>query len=129
MKKELYERYKNLKESLEELAKHQADKELKLMILNNDKLYQKAYAETFFRGLLLNISGTGLYTVHLLHQYRKVELLLEQGISNIAFYDTLDQKSIFLILLGGAFITKAVRDFVDLNCYQKDIERTKKKIL
>lgn len=129
MKKELYERYKNLKESLEELAKHQADKELKLMILNNDKLYQKAYAETFFRGLLLNISGTGLYTVHLLHQYRKVELLLEQGISNIAFYDTFDQKSIFLILLGGAFITKAVRDFVDLNCYQKDIERTKKKIL
>ena len=129
MKKELYERYKNLKESLEELAKHQANKELKLMILNNDKLYQKAYAETFFRGLLLNISGTGLYTVHLLHQYRKVELLLEQGISNIAFYDTLDQKSIFLILLGGAFITKAVRDFVDLNCYQKDIERTKKKIL
>ena len=129
MKKELYERYKNLKESLEELAKHQADKELKLMILNNDKLYQKAYAETFFRGLLLNISGTGLYTLHLLHQYRKVELLLEQGISNIAFYDTLDQKSIFLILLGGALITKAVRDFVDLNCYQKDIERTKKKIL
>ena len=129
MKKELYERYKNLKESLEELAKHQANKELKLMILNNDKLYQKAYAETFFRGLLLNISGTGLYTLHLLHQYRKVELLLEQGISNIAFYDTLDQKSIFLILLGGAFITKAVRDFVDLNCYQKDIERTKKKIL
>lgn len=129
MKKELYERYKNLKESLEELAKHQADKELKLMILNNDKLYQKAYAETFFRGLLLNISGTGLYTVHLLHQYRKVELLLEQGISNIAFYDTFDQKSIFLILLGGALITKAVRDFVDLNCYQKDIERTKKKIL
>ena len=129
MKKELYERYKNLKESLEELAKHQANKELKLMILNNDKLYQKAYAETFFRGLLLNISGTGLYTVHLLHQYRKVELLLEQGISNIAFYDTFDQKSIFLILLGGALITKAVRDFVDLNCYQKDIERTKKKIL
>ena len=129
MKKELYERYKNLKESLEELAKHQADKELKLMILNNDKLYQKAYAETFFRGLLLNISGTGLYTVHLLHQYRKVELLLEQGISNFAFYDTFDQKSIFLILLGGALITKAVRDFVDLNCYQKDIERTKKKIL
>lgn len=129
MKKELYERYKNLKESLEELAKHQANKELKLMILNNDKLYQKAYAETFFRGLLLNISGTGLYTLHLLHQYRKVELLLEQGISNIAFYDTLDQKSIFLILLGGALITKAVRDFVDLNCYQKDIERTKKKIL
>ena len=129
MKKELYERYKNLKESLEELAKHQADKELKLMILNNDKLYQKAYAETFFRGLLLNISGTGLYTLHLLHQYRKVELLLEQGISNIAFYDTFDQKSIFLILLGGALITKAVRDFVDLNCYQKDIERTKKKIL
>ena len=129
MKKELYERYKNLKESLEELAKHQANKELKLMILNNDKLYQKAYAETFFRGLLLNISGTGLYTVHLLHQYRKVELLLEQGISNIAFYDTLDQKSIFLILLRGALITKAVRDFVDLNCYQKDIERTKKKIL
>ena len=129
MKKELYERYKNLKESLEELAKHQANKELKLMILNNDKLYQKAYAETFFRGLLLNISGTGLYTLHLLHQYRKVELLLEQGISNIAFYDTLDQKSIFLILLGGTFITKAVRDFVDLNCYQKDIERTKKKIL
>lgn len=129
MKKELYERYKNLKESLEELAKHQADKELKLMILNNDKLYQKAYAETFFRGLLLNISGTGLYTVHLLHQYRKVELLLEQGISNIAFYDTFDQKSIFLILLGGALITKEIRDFVDLNCYQKDIERTKKKIL
>ena len=129
MKKELYERYKNLKESLEELSKHQADKELKLMILNNDKLYQKAYAETFFRGLLLNISGTGLYTLHLLHQYRKVELLLEQGISNIAFYDTFDQKSIFLILLGGALITKAVRDFVDLNCYQKDIERTKKKIL
>ena len=129
MKKELYERYKNLKESLEELAKHQANKELKLMILNNDKLYQKAYAETFFRGLLLNISGTGLYTLHLLHQYRKVELLLEQGISNIAFYDTFDQKSIFLILLGGALITKAVRDFVDLNCYQKDIERTKKKIL
>ena len=129
MKKELYERYKNLKESLEELAKHQANKELKLMILNNDKLYQKAYAETFFRGLLLNISGTGLYTLHLLHQYRKVELLLEQGISNIAFYDTLDQKSIFLILLGGAFIKKAVRGFVDLNCYQKDIERTKKKIL
>ena len=129
MKKELYERYKNLKESLEELRENRDDEELLITMWNNRLLYQKAYAETFFRGLLLNISGTGLYTVHLLHQYRKVELLLEQGISNIAFYDTFDQKSIFLILLGGALITKAVRDFVDLNCYQKAIERTRRTIL
>ena len=100
MKKELYERYKNLKESLEELRENRDDEELLITMWNNRLLYQKAYAETFFRGLLLNISGTGLYTVHLLHQYRKVELLLEQGISNIAFYDTFDQKSIFLILLA-----------------------------
>lgn len=129
MKNELYERYKNLKENLEELRENRDDKELLITTRNNRLLYQKAYAETFLRGLLLNISGTGLYTLHLLHQYKEVELLLEQGISNIAFYDTLDQKSIFLILLGGAFITKGIRDFVDLNCYQKDIERTKKKIL
>lgn len=129
MKKELYEQYKNLKETLEELKKNRDNKDLFTTLQYNYLLYQKVYAEMFFRGLLFDISGMGLYILHLLHQYGKVELLLEQGISNITFYDTLDQKSLFLILLGGVFLTKGIRDYIDLAWYNKDLERTKKKIL
>lgn len=129
MKNDIYERYKKLKESLEKLAVHQNDGELRQMVSRYERLYKISRINLVSRGIMFNVDGVMFYISHLLHQREEIEALLEQGASDITFYNTLDKHSLFLLLIAGLFLAKGIRDFLDLNWYEKDLERTKKKIL